>query len=104
MAGDFNDQTRELDQDWAVAPAFGALGSNSLDVFVVVGTKKLAQVGMEWAFPGDGEDLAHGRCVFLYRDAGRGLDFMQLIGIAAAGVQSALHFGNVLLDRGCVAT
>jgi hypothetical protein len=104
MPGDFNDQACVLDQDWAAAGALGALRSNGLDVVVVIRAKKLAQIGMEGAFPGDGEDLAHGRRIFLYRNTGRCLDFMQRIGIAAAGVQSALHFGDVFLDGGCIAT
>jgi hypothetical protein len=85
MAGYFNHQTRVLDQDWAAAGALSTLGSNGLNVFVIIRTKKLAQIGMEGAFPGDCEDLAYWRCVFLYRYTGRGLDFVQSVGIAAAG-------------------
>jgi hypothetical protein len=46
MAGDFNHQTCVFDQDWAVAGALCALRSNGLDVFVVIRTKKLPQIGM----------------------------------------------------------
>jgi hypothetical protein len=101
MARDLNYQTRVLDQDWAAAAALRALGSKGLNIFVVIGAKELAQIGMERAFPGYGEDFSNLRCVLLYSDTGRGLNFVQGVGIAAAGAQRALHFGDVFLDRGC---
>src|SRR6266851_7860547 len=104
MAGDLNHQTRVLDQDWAVTAALRALGSNGLNIFVVIRAKKLAQIGMERALPGYGEDFSNRRCVLLYSDTGRGLNFVQGVGIAAAGAQRALHFAGVLLDGCCVAT
>ena len=79
-----------------------ALGLHGLRVLVEIGAKKLPQIRVDGAFPGDGENFSDGRGIFFYGHASGSLNFMEGVGIGAAGPQGALHFGLIFADRGCV--
>src|SRR5437660_11958829 len=104
MAGHLNHQTCVLDRDRAAATTLRALSLNGLMIFVIVRAKKLSQIGMDRAGPGNRKHLSSRRNIFLYGDTGGSLNFMQRVGIAAASAQGALHLHVVRMNRGDVAS
>jgi len=77
----------------------GSLCLNSLRILVKIRAQKLAQVGMEGSLPGNGKDLSGGGDIFLYGYAGRCLNLMYGVRIAAGGLQGALHLCLICLHR-----